>query len=41
MSGASFADGGKTGPTALVPVLDFAEVLAEYEAMWNGGGVQT
>jgi hypothetical protein len=41
MSGASFADGGKTGPTAVVPVLGFAEVLAKYEAMWSAGGAQT
>jgi hypothetical protein len=35
--GASFADGGKTGPTTIIPLADFAEIQAKYEAMWNGG----
>jgi len=38
-SGASFADGGKTGPTMVAPIVAFAELQAKYEAMWAGGAV--
>lgn len=38
-SGASFADGGKTGPTLVAPMVDFKELLAKYETMWQTGKV--
>jgi hypothetical protein len=38
-SGASFAEGGKTSPTLVAPIVDYAELLAKYEAMWNAGRV--
>lgn len=37
-SGASFADGGKSGPTIIAPILGFEELLAKYDAMWDCGG---
>ena len=37
--GASFADAGKTGPTMLAPLNDYADMLAKHEQMWGAGGV--
>jgi hypothetical protein len=35
MSGTSFSAGAKKAPAALVPVLDFSTVQAQYEQLWN------
>ena len=38
-SGASFAQGGQTGPTIVAAIVDFEELRAKYEAMWTQAGV--